>query len=199
MSFTGPYGVYHSLYDNHTWMTKYGDPKFLYHTAMTRLWGVMALRLANADIVPLDYRAYADRVREFVKETIARARPADRAAFAPLEASSDRFMRAARAMATRVDALLNARTADAAALATQATTSRALMQAERALLDRDGIPGRPWYRHLIYAPKPTYAPEVLPGVAEAIDAGDRARLADQIARLAAALDRAAATLNAPTR
>jgi N-acetylated-alpha-linked acidic dipeptidase len=197
MSFTGPYGVYHSVYDSHTWMTKYGDPKFLYHTAMTRLWGVMALRLANADIVPLDYRAYADRVREFVKETIERARPADRAAFAPLEASSDRFTRAARAMATRVDALLRARTADAATVAGQAVISRALMQAERALLDRDGIPGRPWYRHLIYAPKPTYAPEVLPGIAEAIDAGDRTRLADQIARLSAALDRAAATLTAP--
>jgi N-acetylated-alpha-linked acidic dipeptidase len=199
MSFTGPYGVYHSVYDNHTWMTKYGDPKFLYHAAMTRLWGVMALRLANADIVPLDYRAYADRVREFVKETIERARPANREAFAPLEAASDRFTRAARAMAARVDALLGARTADAAALAGQATASRALMQAERALLDRNGIPGRPWYRHLIYAPKPTYAPEVLPGIAEAIDAGDRARLADQIARLSAALDRAAATLTAPTR
>ena len=42
----------------------------------------------------------------------------------------------------------------------------ALIAAEGALLDRDGLPGRPWYRHLIYAPKPTYAPEVLPGVAE---------------------------------
>ena len=199
MSFTGPYGVYHSMYDNHTWMTKYGDPKFLYHTAMTRLWGVMALRLANADVVPLDYRPYAERVHEFVKEVTGRARPADRAAFAPLEAASDRFTRAARTMVARVDALLSAPTADAAALANQATTSRALMQAERALVDRDGIPGRPWYRHLIYAPKPTYAPEVLPGIAEAIDAGDRARLADQIARLSAALDRAAATLTAPTR
>jgi len=65
---------------------------------------------------------------------------------------------------------------------------------ERAFLDADGIPGRPWYRHLIYAPKPTYAPEVLPGVAEAIDAGDRARLASQVARLIAALDRAADAL-----
>ena len=74
--------------------------------------------------------------------------------------------------------------------------NRALMAAERALTDRAGIPGRPWYRHLIYAPKPTYAPEVLPGIAEAIDAGDRARLTDQVARLAAALDRAGAILGA---
>jgi N-acetylated-alpha-linked acidic dipeptidase len=71
------------------------------------------------------------------------------------------------------------------------------MAAERALIDPHGIPGRPWYRHLIYAPKPTYAPEVLPGVAEALDAGDRGRLAEQVGRLAAALDRAAAILSAP--
>jgi hypothetical protein len=52
---------------------------------------------------------------------------------------------------------------------------------------------------LIYAPQPTYAPEVLPGLAEAIDAGDRASLADQVKRLAAALDHAAAILNMEPR
>ena len=50
------------------------------------------------------------------------------------------------------------------------------MDAERALLDPGGIPGRPWYRHQVYAPKFTYAPEVLPGPAEAIADGDDARL-----------------------
>ena len=68
LSFTGPYGVYHSIYDNHLWVEKFGDPGFARHAAMTRVWGVMALRLANADIVPLDYRATATRLREFVNE-----------------------------------------------------------------------------------------------------------------------------------
>jgi N-acetylated-alpha-linked acidic dipeptidase len=173
------------------WMTKFGDPGFRYHAAMTRLWGVLALRLANADVVPLDYRAYADRLEEFVKEATASARPADRALFAPLEAAVDRFSRQTRTLAIHIDTVLAARTADPAAAA---AVTRALMMAERAFVDRDGIPGRPWYRHLIYAPKPTYAPEVLPGIAEAIEAGDRLRLDDQVARLTAALDRAAAIL-----
>ena len=86
MSFSGPYGVYHSVYDNHLWMEKFGDPGFVRHAAMTRLWGVMALRLANADIVPLDYRASADRIREFVREKVESARPGDRAALRPLDA-----------------------------------------------------------------------------------------------------------------
>ena len=35
---------------------------------MTKLWGVMALRLANAEALPMDYRPYASRVGEFVAE-----------------------------------------------------------------------------------------------------------------------------------
>jgi len=154
----------------------------------------MALRLANADVAPMDFRAYADRLREFVKETIARAQPPDRTMFSPLEAASDRFANAARIAAARADTLLAAERSDAAAMR---TLDVALMRAERGLIDRDGIPGRPWYRHVIYAPKATYAPEVLPGVAEAIESGNRARLADQVRRLTAALDRASAILSGP--
>jgi N-acetylated-alpha-linked acidic dipeptidase len=74
-----------------------------------------------------------------------------------------------------------------------------LLTVEGALLDPGGIPGRPWYRHLIYAPKFTYAPEVLPGVAEAVDAGDVARARAQADRLAAAIRRAAAALADTTK
>lgn len=74
--------------------------------------------------------------------------------------------------------------------------NRQLVSVERALLDPDGLPGRPWYRHLIYAPKFTYAPEMLPGVTEAVVAGDDRRARDQVVRLAAALHRAASSLDA---
>jgi N-acetylated-alpha-linked acidic dipeptidase len=191
MSFSGPYGVYHSVYDNHLWMKKFGDPGFVRHAAMTRLWGVMALRLANADIVPLDYRASADRIREFVREKVDSTRPADRAALRPLDAAVDRFIAAADAAGRRMETLLTTGIADNQAMA---ALSQTLMKTERAFLHADRIPSRPWYRHLIYAPKPTYAPEVLPGVAAALDAGDRQEIATQVAHLTAALDRAAATL-----
>jgi N-acetylated-alpha-linked acidic dipeptidase len=192
MSFSGPYGVYHSVYDNHLWMQKFGDPGFIRHAAMTRLWGVMALRLANADIVPLDYRASADRIREFVAEKIETARPGDRAALRPLDVAADRFTAAAEAAGRRMESLLGAASGDSRAMA---ELSQRLIKTERAFLNKDGIPGRPWYRHLMYAPKPTYAAEVLPGVAEALDAGDRRQIAAQVAHLVAALDRAAAILD----
>ena len=100
-------------------------------------------------------------------------------------------------MSARVDALLASNRPSSTTNDQRPTPNAintALMAAERALLSPDGIPGRPWYRHLIYAPKPTYAPEPLPGVSEALESRDRQRITDQVARLAAALDRAAGML-----
>ena len=198
MTFDGPYGVYHSIYDNHRWVSRIGDPGFRYHAAMTRLWGLMALRLANADVLPFDYPAYAARLREFATEVekrwtdaqLADAR-ADRAPspFGPVHEAIARFATAAgQSDRGQNAALTETDQADRDAL------NRRLMMVERALLDPDGIPGRPWYRHEVYAPKFTYAPEVLPGPAEAIAAGDEQRLTEQCRKLAAAIDRAADVL-----
>ena len=68
------------------------------------------------------------------------------------------------------------------------------MRTERALLDPEGIPGRPWYRHQIYAPKFTYAPDLLPALGEAIEAGDSAGVAAAVTKISAALDRASKAL-----
>jgi len=195
MTFAGPYGVYHSTYDNHLWMQKFGDPGFLHHAAMARLWGVVALRLANADVVPLDYRATADRVSEFVRETADAADPPEKDALRPLTAAADRFAAAAKAAGARMDVLLASGAPDRRAAA---LLDDALIHTERAFIDTAGLPGRPWYRHLLFAPKPTYAPEVLPGVIESLRAHDRKELSVQVAHLVTALGRAAAILD-PSR
>jgi N-acetylated-alpha-linked acidic dipeptidase len=190
LSFTGAYGVYHSMYDDHAWMTRFGDPGFRYHAAMARLWGIVALRLANADVLPFEYLPYAARLREFYDELRARASPAERQAMRPAADAIDRFANAAR----RADARAAAATATDRPDAERRAIDRGAMAAERAFIAVDGLRGRPWYRHLVYAPQPTYAPELLPGMAEAIDAHDAARVEREAARLAAALDRAAAVL-----
>ena len=74
------------------------------------------------------------------------------------------------------------------------TANAALMAQERALLDADGIPNRPWFRHLIYAPLPSYEAETLPGLREALQAKDLERARAQAEALGQALDRATATL-----
>ena len=68
LGFDGDYGVYHSAYDDFYWMNHFGDPGYRYHTLMSQLWGVTALRLANADFLPFDFASYASNVRQFVNE-----------------------------------------------------------------------------------------------------------------------------------
>jgi N-acetylated-alpha-linked acidic dipeptidase len=187
LSFDGPYGVYHSVYDNHHWVARIGDPGFRYHAAMVRVWGLLALRLANADVLPLDYAAYAGRIQEFIKGIDRRYATE----LAPAQAAADRLVTAAAGAARDMEAAL--------ADGTSGAVNRRLIAAERAFLDPEGIPGRPWYRHQIYAPKFTYAPELLPAVAEAVRNGNAADVARQAKRLAAALDRAAATLTLADR
>jgi N-acetylated-alpha-linked acidic dipeptidase len=178
--------VYHSIYDNHNWVSRIGDPGFRYHAALVQLWGVIALRLAQADVLPLDYAAYAAEIRKYVEELEGKWPGSSlrevRDAVAELESA------AARVNAQREETLEKRSAVEMRAL------DRRLMAAERALLDEAGIPRRPWYRHQVYAPKFTYAPEVLPAVAEALDARDKDATAAQTGRVAAAIRRAAAAL-----
>jgi N-acetylated-alpha-linked acidic dipeptidase len=68
LGFVGDYGVYHSAYDDFYWMNHFGDPGYRYHTLMSQLWGVTALRLANADLFPFDFATYAANIRQFVND-----------------------------------------------------------------------------------------------------------------------------------
>jgi N-acetylated-alpha-linked acidic dipeptidase len=185
MRFQGPYGVYHSAYDTHEWVSRFADPGFVRHAMLTRIWAVLALRLANADLLPLDAVRYASRVGDFLDEVTRRGGVRlDR-----VSAALKRFHDVARAHETASHQALDRNNEDALAVA-----NRALMDVEPALVDSAGLRGRPWYRHLIYAPAFTYRPQVLPGISEAIEAHAPARLVEEERRLAAALDRAADAL-----
>jgi N-acetylated-alpha-linked acidic dipeptidase len=77
--------------------------------------------------------------------------------------------------------------------------NEALRAVEQQFLLADGIPGRPWFRHALYAPKPSYAAMTLPGVQEAVDAKDWARARAQATALARRLDAAARTVEQGAR
>jgi N-acetylated-alpha-linked acidic dipeptidase len=192
LTFDGDYGVYHSIYDNHNWVARIGDPGFRYHVALVRIWGLTALRLACADAIPLDYEPYAARIEEFTAELERElnAMPeAGQATLADVRAAAVELRQAAVGFnASRDQALANLDTATLDAL------DRRLIQVERAFTDPAGLHGRPWYRHLIFAPKYTYAPELLPGIAEAIDERNPQRISQEVRRLTAAIRRAAGAL-----
>jgi N-acetylated-alpha-linked acidic dipeptidase len=192
LAFDGPYGVYHSAYDTHAYVARFGDPGFRYHKALVQLWGLAALRLADADSLPLDPAATSAAIDEFVAETSRRASAAV-AADPQVTAAMADVSAAAAELRTAVGSLAAAR---ARALEGNDRTSlpsvnERLLTFERAFLDRDGLRGRPWYRHLLHAPKFNYHPEILPGLAAALDSKDPRQLAIEAGRLAAAIRRAA--------
>lgn len=194
--FTGPYGVYHSMYDNSFWMDRFGDPGFRIHRALTRYWGVLALRLANADVVPYDFAAYARALSGFLRETLTLAKREETAPL-PVAAEKELLDGAAAFLAAAADfhaALERALRAGPLDAARAARVNAALRQVERNWLDPTGLPGRPWFRHTLYGTRYTYASLVLPGLTEALERGDADGAARQARILAAALARNAALL-----
>ena len=67
--------------------------------------------------------------------------------------------------------------------------NRQLLDSERRLIDPAGLPRRPWYKHLLYAPGvyTGYAVKTVPGVREAIEAKDWAEADAEVARVSKAL------------
>ena len=64
----GGYGVYHSIYDDFNWMEKFGDPEFLNHATAARLYTLIAMRAASADVVPMRFVPYGLALRQHVDE-----------------------------------------------------------------------------------------------------------------------------------
>jgi N-acetylated-alpha-linked acidic dipeptidase len=231
LGFEGPYGVYHSAYDDFFWMNHFGDPGYRYHTLMSQLWGVLALRLANADLLPFDFASYATNIRQFVNE-LAKNNPAILSEAAALTKNNPVILsgvagpRSGAAAQSKdpmfacvtcgppgssthelkpaayrerenpantpldLKPVLNAiddfeaagkRLDDSAAHALTsgtidpklaATINHGAMQVERNWLNPDGIPGRPWFKHILYGARYTYAHLELPGLTEAVEKQD---------------------------
>jgi N-acetylated-alpha-linked acidic dipeptidase len=184
----GPYGVYHSPYDNFAWFKKFGDPTFVYEQQMARIMGIQMLRMSQADVLPFDYEQYGKEIGAFLASAQKRSQTAgwgEQIDFAPAIRAAQRFEAAGR----------NLQTAQQNIPANPASINTAFTKAERALLT-DGLPNRPFFRHAIFAPGEYtgYAAVVIPGVNEAIDQKDTARLRDQLKAEAGAVQRAAELL-----
>jgi N-acetylated-alpha-linked acidic dipeptidase len=193
--FVGDYGVYHSLYDDFFWMKMFGDPTFEYHATLAKVLGTLALRLDEADVLPFDYAAYAAAISRSTNDMVSRANQFGIQA-ATTQAVADASARLTASAAHATEALRQAGTASFDS-AQQNRINRELVTVEQELLAPEGLVGRPWYKHTIYAPGSYagYAAEVLPGVNEALDRDDAAAFQREAASLAAALNRAAARLD----
>ncbi len=185
----GPYGVYHSTFDDYQWYIENADPQFVYLQQMARVLGLETLRMADADVLPFDYAAYASEISEYIGSAKSKAANSGMISldFSAAEAAAARFASAAE----------KARALAVAPSGNPVKLNSALRRTESAFLWSNGLPNRPWYRHTIFAPGMVtgYAAVEIPGVNEAIDARNPELAAAQLNVLATVLDRAAQTLN----
>ena len=194
-------GSYHTLYDTYEHYSRFRDPGFAYGVALADLAGNATLRLANAPVLPFRFSGLADNLSFYLGELTKLADDERKAAqrtnrmlregtfdlaldperslspppavpevphfnFAPLMNAIDRVTENARALDAALDTLGADSDIDLAAL------NARLFRSERALSSREGLPGRDWYRHQIYAPGfyTGYGVKTLPRVREAIEA-----------------------------
>ncbi|HEU5257411.1 MAG TPA: transferrin receptor-like dimerization domain-containing protein [Vicinamibacterales bacterium] len=150
------------------------------------------VRERNRQIEEGVFRAINDPKRPLQAPKMERVPPALN--FAPLENAAEMLTQAAARYRKAADA---ARPKAAANLPVIRQVNVRVMQAERQLIDGAGLPRRPWYRHLLYAPGfyTGYAVKTMPGVREAIEQKEYAEAESEIGRVAKALEREAMLLD----
>ena len=205
ISFSGRYGVYHSTYDNAFWMEKFGDPEFLTHATAAKLYTLIAMRAAGADVLPLRFAPLGEALRDHVDDLRRRldrkARAADPDAERPppfpglagLIAAVKRFRDRASALDRATEALA---ARDDVPPARLARVNDALRRVEPSFLIPDGLPGRPWFRHALYAPSLAtgYGCWPLPALRRAVAEDDDPALAAAVSALIGRLDAAVAVM-----
>ncbi len=229
----GDYGQYHSIYDSFDHYVRFMDPDFAYGAALAKVGGRAVLRLAQAELLPFEFTAVSAAVGTYVEEVEAlasrmrgeterhnlalargafeavappgetrvtppRKDPVPHLNFAPLRNGADRLQQAARGYERAL-----AEKGPAASAEARRAANAILLRAERALTRPEGLAGRPWFRHHVYAPGfyTGYGVKTLPLAREAIEERRWADAemgiavtAEVLTAFAAEIDRAAAAL-----
>ncbi|KAG8491519.1 hypothetical protein CXB51_014891 [Gossypium anomalum] len=173
MRFGAGYPVYHSMYDDYTWMEKFGDPMFHRNVAVASVWGLVALRLADEEFLPFNYHSYALELQKRA-EDLENEMSDKGITFSPLFKSIEELSKAARKINYQKKEIKEAKGWTSMwrndHVKVRELNDR-LMMAERAFTDRDGLLRRLWYKHLIYAPSRhnDYGSTSFPGIDDAIE------------------------------
>lgn len=182
-------GVYHSDYDDYNWYSHFSDTNFVYGRTLSAVHATALMRLAEAPLMPFEFERFVSTVRRYADEIQALPK-APRGLLTDVRAEIARIDVAATALnEAEMRAMPRLSSAPAEKLA---AVDRILFRTERSLTLDPGLPGRPWYRHRIYAPGQYtgYEAKTLPGVREAVEAGkiDEARQqAEQVVQVLRAL------------
>ena len=192
-------GEYHSIYDSYDHYKRFKDPKFQYGVALAKTAGRTTMRLANADVLPFDFKAFQKTVGTYLNEVTALLEtmrestevenqmisekryvlakdptekyvpPAAKEAVPFLNFSS--LQNAVANLEKTAATFADLYAANPKPNTNVANLNKLLYQSERKLLTEAGLPRRAWYKHTIYAPGfyTGYGVKTLPGIREAIE------------------------------
>ena len=200
-------GSYHTMYDTYEHYSKWIDPGLVYGEVLAQVAGHATLRLANAPRLPFEFKGFTDNVSVYISEieTLADDMRTNTEetnqnitdgiydlildptkSFGPPTAQAQvpffNFAPLKNALTRLESAAENYETAIASGIAATTEENYLLYQTERELIRQEGLNGRPWYKHHIYAPGfyTGYGVKTIPGVREAIEQRQFDEVAEQI-------------------
>lgn len=216
-------GDYHSIYDSYDDYRRFKDPGFQYGVVLARTAGRTILRMADAPLLPFDFRAFYKIVNGYADELIGLMEqsrtqyplfrqllhekdfdyagnpgtpllpPADKGEtpFLDFSALQNALSRLEKITGHLSDTLSGSLLSHSMPVGREEEVNRELFRAEQQLLSAGGLPRRPWYRHMIYAPGfyTGYGVKTLPGIREAIEQRNWKEAQEQIVIASAALNR----------
>lgn len=193
--------VYHTAFDSYNWMTHFGDPLFQRHVAVTGIWGLLALHLADDSILPFNYLSYTSQLQDYTN--ILSNLLKGGISLHPIIVAIQEFEAAAKKAEEEAKKLREQESVSGALLLKKRTLNDRLMFAERGFLDADGIQGSRWFKHLVYGPhggpasKLVYFPTIVNAISQStrMTEARQAAIQHEIWRVARAIQRAANVLN----
>jgi len=218
-------GEYHSIYDSYDMYRRFKDPSFGYGVALSKTAGHAVLRMADADMLPFDFRNLykiingyttelinsTNDMREstkienelirnndykFVTDTALHMAPPKPKDEVPYIDFSP-LQNALLRLQTASDSLWSKWNKIASSTANADAFNKALYQAEQQLLLQNGLPKRSWYKHAIYAPGlyTGYGVKTMPGIREAIEQRNWKEAQQQISIASDAINKLSDYLN----
>jgi N-acetylated-alpha-linked acidic dipeptidase len=223
-------GIYHSIYDDFYWYTHFSDTSFVYGCALSQTVGTAVMRFADDNLLPFEFTNEAATIKRYLNEIqklvsskqdelrernqeieegvfTAIADPKVKMVpphkeeippylnFAPLQNAVDALSKSAE----RYHYVLMKSSSETKK--SFESVNRKLIECERMLTRSEGLPGRPWFKHQIYAPGfyTGYGMKTIPAVREAIEQKQWKLAEEQISNVAAVLEGETAAINAAAK
>jgi hypothetical protein len=202
ISSDGDYGVYHSVFDSYEYVKKFADPDSEICRFTSQFWGLIALRLANDDILPLNNVEYMEFVQKQFQNLLNSSLTRNFVnSLQPTDAHKvdQNFVMLDRDLQVAIDSV---KTFYKGLYTTQFTelqrrqVNDKIMRVDRSFIDNKGLKDREWYKHLLFAPGLYlgYGGEVFPGIQAALTRSNLKETLTEIERVRQAIARFIATM-----